>query len=114
MKKLFLVVFLIATMVVPVYAEQFEKDGYIIDAVVTSECPGDICTVSVSGTVSGKSSCIILTVRIFAVDNNGKEVKISAGTSRSEGATPLSGKTSLKGAGSAWTIRSVETSCNCE
>ncbi|MBF0487240.1 MAG: hypothetical protein HQK98_03685 [Nitrospirae bacterium] len=116
MKKLAALIFLlfVAVMVAPADADQFEKDGYIIDATVTSECQGETCTVVASGTVSGKTSCIILTVNIFAVDNNGKEVKISAGTSRSEGATPLKGKAMVKGVGGTWTIKGVETSCHCE
>jgi uncharacterized protein (UPF0333 family) len=107
-------ILLLSIAAAPAAAEQFEKDGYIVDAAVTSECQGEACNAVVSGTVSGKTSCIILTVSVFAVDNNGKEVKIDAGTSRSEGATPLKGKAMVKGAGNTWTIRSVETSCHCE
>ncbi|MBF0456866.1 MAG: hypothetical protein HQK99_03115 [Nitrospirae bacterium] len=107
---LFLSIFAIA---MSAHAEHFEKDGYIIDAAVTSECQGETCRVTVSGTVSGSSSCIILTVTVFAVDNNGKEVKVNAATSRTGGASPLSGKSTVTGAGNTWTIKAVEPSCHC-
>ncbi|MCG6552594.1 MAG: hypothetical protein L7F77_09725 [Candidatus Magnetominusculus sp. LBB02] len=94
-------------------AEQFESDGYIINAALTSECKDETCSITASGTVSGRNDCIILSVEILAVDNNGKEINIKAATSRSAGATPLKGKTSVKGAESAWTIKSVKTSCSC-
>ncbi|MEO5356217.1 MAG: hypothetical protein H7844_02840 [Nitrospirae bacterium YQR-1] len=114
MRKFFVSILLLFATVVPATAGQFEKDGYIIDPTVTSECQGEKCDVTVAGTVSGKATCSILKVDVRAVDNKGKEVVIKSGTSRSEGPTPLHGKLSVPGAGNIWTVRSVETECGCE